>query len=268
MQVLIAASAAETAGLAAAAVISGWPRWPGDGPAMKRAPVLGLATGSSPLGLYAALGRAVARSDVDFSTALGFALDEYVGLPANHPQSYRNVLEREVCRVIGLPVERLHVPDASTGSAADLRLRAAAYEQQISDAGGIDVQILGIGANGHLGFNEPGSALASRTRVKRLAARTREDNARFFPGAASVPTHCLTQGLGTIARAHRLVLVANGPGKAAAVAAALEGPLSGSCPASILQWHPDAVVVLDAAAAAGLRNRAYYDDAAAGLGMS
>lgn len=227
--------------------------------------MLGLATGSSPLGLYAELGRAVARSDADFSMALGFALDEYIGLPAGHHQSYRNVLEREVCPVIGLPAEGLRVPDGSRGTAAELRSSAADYEQEITDSGGIDVQILGIGANGHLGFNEPGSALASRTRVKRLAAQTRSDNARFFADPADVPTHCLTQGLGTIARARRLVLIATGSGKSAAMAAAVEGPLSASCPASILQWHPDAVVVLDGAAAGGLRNRAYYDDAASGF---
>ena len=129
----------------------------------------------------------------------------------------------------------------------------------------VPVQVLGIGANGHLGFNEPGSALASRTRVKRLSDRTRRDNARFFTGLDDVPTHCVTQGLGTILAARRLVLVATGDTKADAVAAALEGPLTASVPASVLQWHADTVVCLDEAAAAGLRNRQYYDDAASGL---
>ena len=124
------------------------------------------------------------------------------------------------------------------------------------------MQVLGIGANGHLGFNEPGSALTSRTRVKRLSDRTRRDNARFFQGLDDVPTHCVTQGLGTILEARRLVLVATGDAKADAVAAALEGPLTASVPASVLQWHPDTVVCLDEAAAAALRNRPYYDDAA------
>ncbi|MGL5908519.1 MAG: glucosamine-6-phosphate deaminase, partial [Phycicoccus sp.] len=174
----------------------------------------------------------------------------------------RQVLLREVCGVIGLPAERLVVPEA--GPAA-LDATAAAYEARLRELGGVDVQVLGIGANGHLGFNEPGSALRSRTRVKRLSERTRRDNARFFPSLDDVPTHCVTQGLGTILDARRLVLVATGDPKADAVAAALEGPLTASVPASVLQWHPDAVVCLDDAAAAGLRNRQYYDDAAAGL---
>ena len=117
----------------------------------------------------------------------------------------------------------------------------------------------------HLGFNEPASSLRSRTRIKRLASQTREDNARFFDGIDQVPTHCVTQGLGTVQEARRLVLIATGSHKADAIAAAVEGPLSASCPGSVLQLHPDAVVVLDEAAAAGLKNRAYYDDAAAGL---
>jgi glucosamine-6-phosphate deaminase len=175
------------------------------------------------------------------------------------------VLLREVCAPLGLPPERLHVPDGSGDSEAALSAAAADYERRIAEAGGVDVQILGIGANGHLGFNEPGSALTSRTRVKRLSERTRADNARFFDSVDAVPTHCVTQGLGTVLDARKLVLVASGAGKAAAVAAALEGPLSASCPASVLQWHADAVAVLDEAAAAGLANRDYYDASAAGL---
>jgi glucosamine-6-phosphate deaminase len=178
------------------------------------------------------------------------------------------VLLREVCDVIGLPPGRLAVPDGSGADLAALTEAANDYERRISDLGGVDVQVLGIGANGHLGFNEPGSAMASRTRVKRLSARTRRDNARFFTHVSDVPTHCVTQGLGTILDARRLVLVATGDAKADAVAAALEGPLTASVPASVLQWHADTVVCLDEAAAAGLRNRQYYDDAADGLGGS
>ena len=228
-------------------------------------PVLGLATGSSPLGLYAELATAVRSGRLDLRSARGFALDEYVGLPERHPQSYREVLLREVCRPLGLPPERLHVPDGSGRDEAALVAAARAYERLIADAGGVDVQILGIGANGHLGFNEPGSALSSRTRVKRLSERTRRDNARFFDGPDEVPTHCVTQGLGTVLDARRLVLVASGAAKAEAVAAALEGPLSASCPASVLQWHADATAVLDEAAATALRNRDYYDQSASGL---
>jgi glucosamine-6-phosphate deaminase len=259
MEVVVSPTSEDTARAAADAVLAALPHG-GD-----RAPVLGLATGSSPLGLYRELGRAVAEGRADFSTAHGFALDEYVGLPPGHPEGYRQVLLREVCGVIGLQPERLAVPDGSGGDLATLVAAAAAYETRIRELGGVDVQVLGIGANGHVGFNEPGSALSSRTRVKRLSDRTRRDNARFFTGLDDVPTHCVTQGLGTILAARRLVLVATGDAKAEAVAAALEGPLTASVPASVLQWHADTVVCLDEAAAAGLRNRQYYDDAASGL---
>ena len=173
----------------------------------------------------------------------GFALDEYVGLPPGHPQSYREVLLREVCAVVGLPAGAAHVPDGSGRDVADARRGGrATTSADRRRRGGVDVQILGIGANGHLGFNEPGSALTSRTRVKRLSERTRRDNARFFHALDDVPTHCVTQGLGTVLDARRLVLVATGDAKADAVAAALEGPLTASVPASVLQWHADTVV--------------------------
>ncbi|KRF38151.1 glucosamine-6-phosphate deaminase [Terrabacter sp. Soil810] len=259
MEVLVLPTPADVARRAASVVIEGLAA------ARRPEPVIGLATGSSPLGLYAELAGAVASGRLDLRGASGFALDEYVGLPAGHPQSYREVLLREVCGPLGLAPDRLHVPDGSGHDEDELVSGASEYERLIRDAGGVDVQILGIGANGHLGFNEPGSALSSRTRVKRLSDRTRHDNARFFDGIDDVPTHCVTQGLGTVLDARRLVLVASGPGKAAAVAAALEGPLSASCPASVLQWHADATAVLDEAAASGLRNRDYYDASAAGL---
>ena len=174
------------------------------------------------------------------------------------------MLLREVCDVIGLPPERqcstVLVANAWAPWPRPWRTRSGSRA-----LGGVDVQVLGIGANGHLGFNEPGSALTSRTRVKRLSDRTRRDNARFFHDVDDVPTHCLTQGLGTILDARRLVLVTTGDVKADAVAAALEGPLTASVPASVLQWHADTVVCLDEAAAAGLRNRPYYDEAASGF---
>ena len=259
MEVVVSRTPEDTARTAADAVLGGLPHDGG------RPVVLGLANGSSPLGLYRELGRAVAEGRADFSAAHGFALDEYVGLPPGHPEGYREVLLREVCGVIGLAPERLAVPDGSGADLTTLVAAAATYEARIRDLGGVDVQVLGIGANGHLGFNEPGSALSSRTRVKRLSERTRRDNARFFRGIDDVPTHCVTQGLGTILAARRLVLVATGDAKADAVAAALEGPLTASVPASVLQWHSETVVCLDEAAAAGLRNRPYYDDAASGL---
>jgi len=259
MEVLIVDTPEEAAAFAASAVLDGLRTY------AQGNPVLGLATGSSPLGLYAELAAAASRGEVDFSDTLGFALDEYVGIDDTHEQSYRQTLVREVCNVIGLPESGLNVPNGNGESVEQIAAQAAAYDEAIRAAGGVDVQILGIGANGHLGFNEPASSLRSRTRIKRLAAQTREDNARFFDGLDQVPTHCVTQGLGTVQEASRLVLIATGSHKADAIAAAVEGPLSASCPGSVLQLHPDAVVILDEAAAALLKNRSYYDDAAAGL---
>nr|WP_231366297.1 glucosamine-6-phosphate deaminase [Zhihengliuella flava] len=217
--------------------------------------VLGLATGSSPLAIYADLAERVRQGRLRVGAVRAFALDEYVGLAPSHPQSYHHVIRRTVTEPLGLSPELVHVPD---GAAADLEAAAADYEAQIRAASGVDVQILGIGANGHIGFNEPTSSFASRTRIKTLAPRTRADNARFFDAAEDVPTHCLTQGLGTILDARELVLVATGEAKAEAVHAMIEGPLSSMCPASALQLHPHALVVLDEAAAARLELADYY----------
>jgi glucosamine-6-phosphate deaminase len=217
--------------------------------------VLGLATGSTPLALYRALASQVAAESVDVSQVRGFALDEYVGLPAGHPESYRSVITREVVEPLGLDPQRIHVPN---GSLDGIEHAGADYENAIVAAGGVDVQILGIGTDGHLGFNEPGSSFASLTRVKTLTEQTRRDNARFFPSADDVPVHCITQGLGTILRARHLILLAFGAGKADAVAGAVEGPVSTSNPGSAIQLHPHATVLVDAAAASGLRNLDYY----------
>ena len=217
--------------------------------------VLGLATGSSPLGTYGELARRVARGDLDLSRVRAFALDEYVGIPAGSPQGYAAVLDREVVRPLRLDPARVRVPD---GSADDLETAADVYESAIREAGGVDLQLLGIGANGHIGFNEPTSSFTSRTRVKTLTARTRADNARFFASADDVPVHCLTQGLGTILDARELLLVAQGAAKAAAVAAAVEGPLTSMCPGSALQLHPRATVLVDAAAGARLQLLDHY----------
>jgi glucosamine-6-phosphate deaminase len=217
--------------------------------------VLGLATGSSPSGIYAELARLVAAGALDLAGVACFALDEYVGLPPEHPESYAAVLRRSVVEPLGLDPSSAHVPD---GCAADLEKAARQYEEAIAAAGGVDVQILGIGANGHIGFNEPTSSFGSRTRIKTLAPRTRADNARFFAAPGEVPTHCLTQGLGTILEARELVLVAQGEAKAEAVAAAVEGPLTSMCPASALQLHPRASVIVDEAAGSRLRLAEYY----------
>jgi glucosamine-6-phosphate deaminase len=207
--------------------------------------VLGLATGGSPLPVY----RALAEHSVDMGAVRGFALDEYVGLPAGHPESYAEVVRREVTERLGLDPARVSVPD---GGAPDPQQAAADYDAAISRAGGIDIQILGIGHNGHIAFNEPGSALDSRTRVEKLAERTREANARYFASPADVPTQCITQGLGTIMEARHLLLVVNGADKAGILAAALQGPVTTDCPASVLQRHPHVTVVADEAAASKL----------------
>lgn len=218
--------------------------------------VLGLATGSSPLPAYQELVRRHrSGSGPSYAGVRAFLLDEYVGLPPGHPQSYRETIFRELTDALGIARDRVASPDP----APDLLPGAGErYEEAIRAAGGVDLQVLGIGADGHLAFNEPGSSLGSATRLKTLTAQTRADNARFFDSADQVPRHVLTQGLGTILRAGRLLLVATGAGKAAAIAAAVEGPVSASCPASVLQLHPRATVLLDEAAAAQLTRTAYY----------
>jgi glucosamine-6-phosphate deaminase len=218
--------------------------------------VLGLATGSSPLLAYRELIRRHAQEGLSFAAAQAFLLDEYVGLPAGHPESYREVIRRELTGAVDLDPSLVHGPD---GADPDPLRAAEAYEAQLVAAGPVSVQLLGIGANGHIGFNEPGSSLTSRTRVKTLTEQTRLDNARFFEGnAEAVPRHVLTQGLGTILRAEHLVLVATGEHKAGAVAAAVEGPLTASVPASVLQLHPHVTVVLDDAAGSRLERADHY----------
>ncbi|MBX9244054.1 glucosamine-6-phosphate deaminase [Actinotalea ferrariae] len=219
------------------------------------APVLGLATGSSPLAVYEEL---VARhaAGLSFARARAFTLDEYVGLPAGHPERYRDVIERELTGRVDLAPDAVAGPD---GLADDLPAACAAYEAVIVAAGGVDVQLLGIGTDGHIAFNEPGSSLASRTRVKTLTEQTRRDNARFFGGDVdAVPRHCLTQGLGTILEARHVVLLASGRAKAEAVHQMVEGPVSAMWPASVLQLHPHVTVLVDEAAAARLQQAAYY----------
>ena len=217
--------------------------------------VLGLATGSSPILAYQALARRVRNGTVDFSQSLAFALDEYVGLPPGHPQSYRSVINRDAATPLGLAPDRVHTPN---GFASDLPEAAAQYEELIRVAGGVDIQILGVGANGHIGFNEPGSSLASRTRVKTLTNRTRQDNARFFNNLGSVPHHCLTQGLGTIMDARQVILLAQGAAKADAISALVEGPITSMWPGSVLQLHEHATIVIDQKAASRLQLADYY----------
>lgn len=208
--------------------------------------VLGVATGSSPSPIYESLRRMRLTGWQDVQV---FALDEYIGLGPGHPQSYRSVIDCDIGRPLGIPAERVHVPD---GDATDLVAACSSYERELCEQGGVDVQILGIGVSGHIGFNEPGSSLTSRTREVSLTEQTRTDNARFFATADDVPRRALTQGIATIAQARRHVLVARGAHKAAVVRAALEGEVSTACPASAMQRFADLTVLLDPAAAAGL----------------
>lgn len=217
--------------------------------------VLGLATGSSPLPIYNELARRHDELGLSFTKAQGFALDEYVGLPVGHPESYREVLRREFTERVDIDPSRVHAPN---GAAEDIAAACADYEEAIKAAGGVDLQILGIGTDGHIGFNEPVSSLASRTRIKTLTEQTREDNARFFDSRDEVPHHVVTQGLGTIMEARHILLIANGEQKAAAVKAMIEGPVTAFCPASVLQLHPHVTVLIDEASATELELADYY----------
>ena len=248
MEVIILRDAAEIGNAAADAIESLVARKP--------EAVLGLATGSSPLSIYDELAARCAAGRMSFSKAKGFTLDEYVGLPPDHPERYRNVIDTVFVSRVDFAPGAVAGPD---GLASDIPAACAAYEDAIRAAGGIDLQILGIGTDGHIGFNEPGSSLASRTRIKTLTRQTRMDNARFFgDDINAVPTHCLTQGLGTIMDARHVVLVATGRSKAEAVHQLAEGGVSALWPASVLQHHPHATVFVDDAAAHRLQLADYY----------
>lgn len=222
---------------------------------------LGLATGSTPLKTYAELVRRHREGGLSFAKCQAFLLDEYVGLPRDHEQSYYETIRREFTRGIDIADDAVHSPD---GLSATPESAGGAYDEAIKAAGGVDMQLLGVGSNGHIGFNEPGSSLASRTRLKTLHPQTIRDNARFFDDdEAKVPRHVLTQGLGTILEAGHLLLIATGAGKADAVSALVEGPVSAFCPASVLQLHQHATVLLDEQAASKLKFAEYYRFAAA-----
>lgn len=218
-------------------------------------PVLGLATGSSPVEAYRELIRRHRDEGLSFADATVFMLDEYVGLPAGHEQSYHRFIRENLTAHIDIDDARVHSP---AGDCPDVAAEAARYDQAIRDAGGVDLQLLGIGSNGHIAFNEPASSLASRTRGVWLTQQTIQDNARFFTSADEVPVQALSQGIGTIREARRIVLISTGAKKAEAVAAMIEGPVSAACPASVLQLHPDVTVVIDEAAASELRFDDYY----------
>ena len=218
--------------------------------------VLGLATGSTPLGLYRELARIFAAGEIDFAQAITFNLDEYVGLSAEHPRSYHAFMREHLFSKINVTPENIHVPDGTT---RDIPAFCEEYEHAIVVAGGIDLQLLGVGSDGHIGFNEPSSSLSSRTRLKTLTRRTIEDNARFFASADEVPRHVITMGVGTIMDARQCLVLALGERKAPAVAAMAEGAITADVPASVLQMHRHCTLVIDGAAAARLRRLEYYE---------
>ncbi len=219
--------------------------------------VLGLATGGTPLGAYRELIRMHADEGLDFSRVRSFNLDEYVGLKPTHPQSYRHFMQSNLFDKINIAPDNTHVPD---GLAVDFDEYCELYEKMIVDAGGIDLQLLGIGSDGHIAFNEPGSSLGSRTRLKTLAPETIRDNARFFDSEQEVPRLAVTMGVGTILDSRRCLLMAYGESKAEAIAAAVEGPVTAQITASALQLHRDVTMIVDEAAAANLQRREYYDE--------
>jgi len=217
--------------------------------------VLGLATGSTPIGTYKELIRLHREEGLDFSQATTFNLDEYLGLPPSHEQSYRYFMDEHLFNHVNIPKGKIHVPYGHAESVLEF---CEWYENEITHAGGIDIQILGIGGDGHIAFNEPGSSLGSRTRLKTLTEQTIQDNARFFTSMEEVPKFAITMGVGTILEAKKIILIANGAAKAEIMAEAIEGPITSQVTASALQLHRDVVVIVDKEAGAKLKRADYY----------
>ncbi|MCK6076139.1 glucosamine-6-phosphate deaminase [Paenibacillus silvae] len=207
--------------------------------------VLGLATGSSPVGIYKQLIAMYQKGLVSFAQASSFNLDEYVGLPTEHRESYRSFMNEQLFHHIDMDLSRTNVPN---GEASDLAEECAGYERRLEDCGPVDLQLLGIGHNGHIGFNEPGTELTGRTHVVDLKEETRKANARFFDSIDEVPAQAITMGVGSILKAKQILLIARGEEKAEIIREAFMGPITTSCPASLLQCHPNVVVLLDRAA--------------------
>jgi glucosamine-6-phosphate deaminase len=218
--------------------------------------VLGMATGSTPLGLYQELVRLYQAEIIDFSRVTTFNLDEYVGLQMTHPQSYHHFMHEHFFQHVNIPRHQINIP---SGTTSNYHAFCQWYEARIAECGGIDLQILGIGSDGHIAFNEPTSSLSSRTRLKTLSKQTIDDNARFFQKREDVPVYAITMGVGTILEARKLLLVASGKSKAKAIAQMIEGPVTSMVTASAIQLHKDAVVIIDDAAAKDLTMREYYD---------
>lgn len=212
--------------------------------------VLGLATGSSPVGVYARLIEMHRKGLVSFSKATTFNLDEYIGLPDNHPQSYRSFMNEQLFNHIDINPNQTYIPN---GNAVDMEAECLAYEKKLDEYGPVDLQILGIGSNGHIGFNEPDANLSSKTHVVDLLEDTREANARFFDTLEDVPRQAITMGIGSILKAKQILLLARGAGKAEAIRNAVEGPITTQCPASLLQSHPNVIVLVDEGAGQWLK---------------
>ena len=221
----------------------------------KPSAVLGLATGSTPLRLYGRLTELNQKQRISFKNVTTFNLDEYLGIPADHSLSYRCFMNKHLFKHIDIPLENTHLPNSMTDNP---KQESIDYERLIAETGGIDLQLLGIGANGHIGFNEPSSSLASRTRVKTLTQSTLQANSRFFNAGETQPRLAITMGIGTIMEAKQILLLAYGEDKADAIKASIEGPITAMCPASILQMHPEVTFILDEAAARKLDNINYY----------
>ncbi len=217
--------------------------------------VLGLATGSTPLGLYKELVRMHKYEGLDFSQVTTFNLDEYVGLKKDHPQSYHYFMHENLFKHINIPLQNIYIPSGTTNNYAAF---CEWYERRIKECGGIDLQLLGVGSDGHIAFNEPSSSLGSRTRIKTLAHSTIQDNARFFEKIEDVPIYAITMGVGTILEARKILFLANGAKKADAVAKAIEGPVTSMITASALQLHPFVTAYLDREAASKLTMIDYY----------
>ena len=217
---------------------------------------LGLATGDTQQGMYRELVRMHREDHLDFSRVVTFNLDEYIGLPAGHPQSFRAAMYKSLFDHVNITASQIHIPDGSPRE--NFTKECDRYEEEIRLAGGIDLQIAGIGKDGHIGFNEPTSSLASRTRPKTLTQQTIEDNRHNFPAGEEPPNAAITMGIGTILEARRILLLASGAAKANAVALAVEGPLTASVSASALQMHREVIVLIDRDAAKNLRHKDYY----------
>jgi glucosamine-6-phosphate deaminase len=217
---------------------------------------LGLATGNTTLGMYQELARLHKRNALDLSQVVTFNLDEYLGLPPEHTQTFHYFMHQNFFSQVNVDPRNIHIPDGAISGNYVQYCRG--YEQAIRDAGGIDLQILGIGRNGHIGFNEPTSSLGSRTRLKVLSKETIDDNRKFFAPGEKIPECAITMGIGTILEAKRILLLASGSSKAAAIANAIEGPITASVTASALQLHPDVTFIVDQQAGALLKQQEYY----------